>query len=106
MIILTARAKNTYLAYITDSEGEFIIGEESFPITANTSFIFSEGIRHQTLGTGLTPRLLLGPMNEFAEPVGSTLVYFSNYDDAINLIQSEWDELVKDYSKKEKSNKQ
>jgi hypothetical protein len=75
--------KNTYLTYLTDSEGELILGEESFPITANTSFIFNEGIEHKTLGTGLTPRLLLGPMNEFAEPVGLQLYYYSNYADAL-----------------------
>jgi hypothetical protein len=78
--------KNTYLVYLTDSEGEFIIGEESFPIIANTSFIFNEGIQHKTLGTGVMPRLLLGPMNEFTEPVGGGgvfIYYYSNYADAI-----------------------
>ena len=68
---------NTYLVYLTDSSGEFILGDTAFPIQKNTGFVFNEGILHETMNTGLMPRLLLGPMNEFAEPVGLlTAVYY------------------------------
>ena len=62
--------ENTYLVYLQDSEGEFVLGTDSYPITANTGFIFSEGTMHKTLNTGTEPRLLIGPMNEFAGSVG------------------------------------
>jgi serine/threonine-protein kinase len=68
---------NTYLVYLTDSSGEFVLGDTAFPIQENTAFIFNEGILHETMNTGLMPRLLLGPMNEFAEPVGLlTAIYY------------------------------
>jgi len=82
----TNKFENTYLAYLNDSNGEFIIDEESYPITANTGFVFNEGVRHMTQNTGLEPRLLLGPMNEFALQVGgprSNIYYYNNYNDAI-----------------------
>ena len=75
--------ENTYLVYLTDSPGSFLLGDSSFPITANTGFVFSEGVNHATEGTGTVPRLLLGPMNEFAQAVGATAAtYYSNYSDA------------------------
>ena len=74
--------ENTYLVYLHDSEGEFILGPDSYPITANTGFVFEEGTVHKTLNTGTEPRLLVGPMNEFAGPVGTTIYYYDNYADA------------------------
>lgn len=78
--------ENTYLVYLQDSEGEFVLGTDSYPITANTGFVFKEGTSHKTQNTGPEPRLLLGPMNEFAAPVGITvyMYYFTNYYDAFN----------------------
>lgn len=77
--------EKTYLAYLNDNVGDFIIDEASYPINANTGFVFNEGVRHMTQNTGLEPRLLLGPMNEFVQPVGrSPIYYFNNYNDAIN----------------------
>jgi hypothetical protein len=78
-----ANFQNTYLAYINDNPGEFIIDNESYPITANTGFVFNEGLSHKTQNTGTEPRLLLGPMNERAESVGqmTTIFYYNNYDD-------------------------
>jgi hypothetical protein len=67
---------NTYLLYMNDSPGELILESESYPIMANTAFVFNEGLRHETLHTGSAPRLLLGPMNELAQPVGSSGVYY------------------------------
>jgi hypothetical protein len=66
--------EHTYLVYVNDSEGSFVLGSESYPIQANTAFVFSEGISHKTEGTGLEPRLLIGPMNELAEPVGGPTI--------------------------------
>lgn len=78
-----AAFKNTYLVYLNDSLGEFVVGSQSYPITANTGFIFNEGLSHQTVNTGTTPRLLLGPMDEMGNQVGATIVYFTNYADAM-----------------------
>ena len=63
--------KNTYLIYLNDSPGELLIDSQSFPIQSNTGFVFNEGLPHETLSTGNVARLLIGPMNEFAEPVGA-----------------------------------
>jgi len=62
--------ERTHLVYLTDSEGEFHLGEESFPICKGESFVFPQGTLHGTSRTGDIPRLLLGPMSEDAEPVG------------------------------------
>lgn len=76
--------ENTYLVYLNDSVGEFILDTTTYSITANTGFAFNEGLLHKTQNTGTLPRLLLGPMNEFAEPVGggATIAYYDNYADA------------------------
>jgi len=68
--------KHTYLIYLNDSPGEFIIDSQSYPIQANSGFIFNEGLSHRTQDTQNVPRLLLGPMNEFAQPVGSGVYYY------------------------------
>jgi hypothetical protein len=82
--------EKTYLAYLNDNVGDFIIDDASYPINANTGFVFNEGLRHMTQNTGLEPRLLLGPMNEFALQVGGrySIYYFNNYDDAFNNVNS------------------
>ena len=75
--------KNTYLVYLNDSPGEFIIGDVSYPIGKNTGYVFNEGLSHHTLNTEMVPRLLLGPMNELTEPVGAIPIrYYSNFSDA------------------------
>lgn len=66
---------DTYLVYVTDSEGELIVDSQHFPIQSGTAYVFSEGLSHETVRTGETPRLLLGPMSEFAEPVGISGIY-------------------------------
>ena len=76
--------ENTYLVYLNDSPGEFVLESTSYPITANTGFVFSEGLSHKTQNTGTIPRLLVGPMNEFATAVGNTIMYYDNYSDAFN----------------------
>jgi hypothetical protein len=79
----------TSLVYLTSSDGSLIVGDSEYPIEANTGCRFSEGLLHETVGTGTTPRLLLGPMNEFAEPVGVVVAYYPTEADALaytNLI--------------------
>lgn len=68
--------ENTYLVYLNDCPGEFLIGSESYPITQNTGYMFNEGTSHSTANTGFVSRLLLGPMNEFAEPVGESVTFY------------------------------
>ena len=74
----------TYLVYINNNPGEFIIDNTSYNITANTGFVFDEGLEHKTINTGTVPRLLLGPINEFAKEVGApySILYYDNYADA------------------------
>jgi len=62
--------KYTYLIYLTDSIGEFVLDNTSYKIVKNTALKFNEGITHKTINTGNIPRLLLGPMNEFGITVG------------------------------------
>ena len=74
----------TYLVYLHDSPGGLIIDSQSYPIQANTGFVFNEGLSHETQRTGHVPRLLLGPMNELAEPVGATFIsYYPTQADAL-----------------------
>ena len=75
--------KNTYLLYLNDSPGELIVDSQSYPIQSNTGFVFNEGLSHETQYTENVSRLLLGPMNEFAQPVGSPLTYFNTEADAL-----------------------
>lgn len=77
--------KHSYLVYLTNSAGELILDTTSYPITANTGYKFNEGLAHKTLNTGNEPRLLIGPIDEFGNPVGGAtqVIYYSNYADAI-----------------------
>jgi hypothetical protein len=87
-----SKFENTYLVYLNDSPGEFLIGSESYPITQNTGYMFNEGTSHSTANTGFVTRLLLGPMNELAEPVGGSVIfYYPSQADALantNVITS------------------
>jgi len=78
----------TILVYVTSSTGQFIVGDTSYLISANTGFVFNEGTPHRTVGT--EPRLLIGPMSETAEPVGlpftpQSMNYFPTQIDAQNI---------------------
>jgi len=87
--------ENTYLVYLNDSPGKLIVDSQSYPIQANSGFMFNEGLSHETLHTENVPRLLLGPMNEFAEPVGGVSVtfYYLSESDALtnNNLQNSFD---------------
>jgi hypothetical protein len=69
----TTNFKQTHLIYITDSDGYFLIEDQSYSIQKNTAFSFNEGISHETIQTGDIPRLLLGPMSEQGIPVGAPI---------------------------------
>jgi len=75
--------QNTYLLYLNDSPGELIVDSQSYPIQANTGVVFNEGLSHETNNTEGVPRLLIGPMNELAEPVGIGLGYYPTEADAL-----------------------
>jgi hypothetical protein len=75
--------QNTYLLYLNDSPGELIVDSQSYLIQANTGVVFNEGLSHETNNTEGVPRLLLGPMNELAEPVGTVVTYYSTEADAL-----------------------
>lgn len=65
----------THLVYLTDNPGDFIIHDETYPISRGSAFSFQEGLMHKTVNTGVEPRLLLGPMSESGFAVGAaTLV--------------------------------
>ena len=61
---------NTYLIYLTDSNGSLILDNVSYPITKGTAYVFNESLKHETINTGSEARLLLGPMSELGFPVG------------------------------------
>ena len=77
--------QNTYLLYLNDSPGNLIVDSQSYPIEANTGYVFNEGLTHKTQYTENVPRLLIGPMNELTEPVGGTigLYYYPTEGDAL-----------------------
>ena len=82
--------ENTYLVYVNDSDGQFVLENTEYPITGNTAFVFNEGLMHKTQNTGTQPRLLIGPMNELANPVGNpftpqSLNFFPTQADAQNI---------------------
>lgn len=87
-----SKFNNTYLIYLTDSEGDLVIDDKSYPIEQNTAYVFSEGLKHETINTGSIPRLLLGPMSEQGFSVGgpSTItangatdtIYFKYFSDS------------------------
>jgi hypothetical protein len=80
--------QNTYLVYLTDSAGEFIVDSQSYPIQSNTGFVFQEGLSHEAQNTESSLRLMVGPMNELLQPVGGGPVvsYYNSESDAINQI--------------------
>jgi len=71
-----SKFQNTYLVYLNYSPGELIVDSQSYPIEANSGFVFNEGLSHETRSTDNVSRLLLGPMNEMAEPVGAVTTRF------------------------------
>jgi hypothetical protein len=96
--------ENTYLVYLTDSEGELVVENNSYPITRGSGYVFSENLHHETINTGVEPRLLLGPMSEkgFAVGVpitfsgeGGTTIYIQqiNSDIQFSFDQTSWNSI-------------
>jgi hypothetical protein len=88
---------DTYLIYLTNSLGDFVVDNQNYPITQNNAYIFNEGVDHETINTGSEPRLLLGAMSENGFPVGAgtfilatggTTVYIKQED---NIIKYSYD---------------
>lgn len=88
--------EKTIIIYLTDDPNSvFILDGEEYPIKKNTAFLFSpnllHSVKHQT-DTILIPRLMIGPMSEYMQPVGCIqYTYYNNIDDAnlgVNLINS------------------
>lgn len=79
--------QNTYLMYLTDSQGEFMIDDVTYPIHSNTGFIFNEGVKHKTQNTGSESRLLIGPMSELLFQVGGPngIYYCSSLENALEF---------------------
>lgn len=80
--------QNTYLLYLNDSPGKLIVDSNSYLIKANYGFVFNEGLSHETQSTENVPRLLLGPMNEFAEPVGVPVPCFLEGSTILCLVNN------------------
>lgn len=76
--------EHTYLIYVSSSEGDFVLGDQSYPILEGCGIRFNEGIPHKTVGTGSGHRLIIGPMNERGQPVGTALTYFASEADALS----------------------
>jgi hypothetical protein len=78
---------NTYLIYLTDSDGFFIINDSQYLIKKGSSFIFKENMLHGTINTGDKPRLLLGPMSEIGNPVGIIYerIYIRQYENDLQF---------------------
>ena len=78
--------QKTYLIYLTNCEGSFVIEDNEYPIIAGHGFVFNEGLEHQTINTSMNPRILIGPMNESGKAVGLPgFVYYANETDANNV---------------------
>jgi hypothetical protein len=87
----TSSFETTFLIYLTDSVGQFIVDGQDYSITAGNAHIFSEGLSHSTLHTE-NDRLIMGPMSETGLPVGvppepepTTTIYYYPYDVDLNL---------------------
>lgn len=73
----TSPFNHTYLIYLTNSPGQFLVDGQSYSIQAGAAHIFSEGLAHSTLNT--EDRLIMGPMSETGLPVGipiSNSIYY------------------------------
>lgn len=64
------RFDRTTLMYMSDSPGTLRVAQEEYPIHRGAAYSFVEGTFHETIDTGSTPRLLLGPMSEHGTAVG------------------------------------
>lgn len=88
----TSPFESTFLIYLTDSVGQFIVDGKDYSINTGNAHIFSEGLTHSTIHTE-NDRLMMGPMSETGLPVGvpdpepepTTTIYYYPYDVDLNL---------------------
>jgi len=88
---------NTYLIYLVDSLGDFVIDNQKYPITKGTGYKFPEGLTHETINTGYEPRLILGPMSEEGLIVGAAPnIYIRQGDSDIEYSydEEEWSSVI------------
>lgn len=83
----TSSFENTYLMYLTNSDGYLRVNNETYPIQEGCGYSFSEGLDHETIGTMHEPRLLIGPMSENGLTVGAyeTIRYYSTKNGALSV---------------------
>jgi hypothetical protein len=87
--------KNTYLVYLTDSGGKFIVDNTEYDIQKGCGFKFERGLLHGTTGTGDEGRLMIGPLSDMGFEVGGstnlmfTLTSASTTGFTINVVQLE-----------------
>jgi hypothetical protein len=76
--------KNTYLVYLTDSGGKFVVGDDEYDIQKGCGFKFERGLLHSTTGTGNEGRLMIGPLSDMGFEVGNPpgTYYFPTLADA------------------------
>ncbi len=85
--------KKTHLIYLNDNPGKFIIEGNTYPINKGYGYVFDESLKHETIETGIEPRLLMGPMSEEGFAVGggtgidadgaTDIIYF-RYNSSLN----------------------
>jgi hypothetical protein len=79
--------KNTYLVYLTDSGGKFVVDDAEYDIKKGCGFVFQKGLAHSTKDTGNEGRLMIGPLSDMGFEVGSTsgtARYYLNETDALS----------------------
>jgi hypothetical protein len=78
--------KNTYLVYLTDSGGKFIVDDVEYDIKKGCGFKFQRGLSHGTTGTGGEGRLMIGPLSDMGFEVGlpAGIYYYPTEADSIN----------------------
>lgn len=78
--------KNTYLIYLTDSDGNLNINGINYPIIAGNAHVFNEGLEHSVINS-TNYRLMIGPVSENGIEVGApgNIYYFLNRVDAENF---------------------
>ena len=75
--------KNTYLVYLTDSGGKFVVDGAEYDIKKGCGFKFERGLSHGTTGTGGEGRLMIGPLSDMGFEVGrSPIGYYASLADA------------------------
>jgi hypothetical protein len=95
--------ENTFLMYLTDSEGTLDVDGQSYPMVKGAAYVFSEGLVHGTSESGAEPRLMLGPMSNAGIQVGvgsAIPLYIRQGDENVeySLDQDNWTEISWPYT--------